>query len=55
MEVEVLLNFGSRIDIISLVFVTKLGLRSKPTNVGVQKRDDSALETYEMIFFILLL
>lgn len=33
----------------TLVFTTKLGLRPKPTNVGIQKIDSSFLEIYCMV------
>ena len=48
-QVKALLNSGSKVNIINLAFARKLGLYIRKTNVGAQKIDGSALETFEMV------
>ena len=44
-----MLNSGSEVNAKSLNFAWKLGLKVWKTNVGAQKIDSSALETFEMV------
>ena len=44
-----MLNIGSEINTINLAFTQKLSLHIGKTNVGAQKIDDSALETFKMV------
>ena len=44
-----LLDLGSEVNAIHLTFTKKLGLSIRPTNVEVQKIDDTTLNTYRMV------
>ena len=48
-QVKALLNSGSKVNAISPAYIERLGLKTWKTNVGVQKIDDSALETFGMV------
>ena len=48
-QVQALIDFGSEINVMTLGYVLKLGLKVRPTNVGAQKIDSSTLETFEMV------
>lgn len=50
-----LINIGSKINVITPDFAVKLGLKSKPTNVGRKKIDGLFMETYNMVQAIILL
>lgn len=41
-----MLDFGNKVNAITPIDITKLGLRFKPINVGVQKIDSSTLEIH---------
>lgn len=44
-----MLDSDSEVNIITLAYIVKLGLRPKFTNVNIQKIDNLALETHSMI------
>ena len=44
-----MLNSGSKVNAISPVYIEKLGLKTRKTNVGAQKINGSALETFGMV------
>ena len=44
-----MLNSGSKIHAMNPVFVRKLGLHIRKTNVEALKIDDSTLETFRMV------
>ena len=44
-----MLNSGSEVNVMSLIFARKLGLYIQKTNVKAQKIDGSALKTFEMV------
>ena len=44
-----MLNSGSEVNVMSPVYVKKLGLKARKTNVGAKKIDSSALETLKMV------
>ena len=48
-QVKVLLNSGSKVNAISFVYVEKLGLKTRKTNVGAQKIDGAALKTFGIV------
>ena len=48
-QVKALLDSGSKVNAINPDFAWKLGLKVRKTNVGAQKIDDSALETFGMV------
>ncbi len=47
-KVKALINSDSEVNAMIPVFVAKLGLRPRPTNVGTQKINGSPLETYDL-------
>ena len=48
-QIKALLNSGSEVNAMNLDFAWKLGLKVQKTNVGAQKIDGSALETFGMV------
>ena len=48
-QVKALLNSDSKVNAMSPAYVKKLGLKTRKTNVGVQKIDGSALGTFRMV------
>ena len=48
-QVRALLNSGSKTNVISPAYAKRLGLKTQMINVGVQKIDGSALETFGMV------
>ena len=48
-QVKALLNSGSKVNAISPVYNKRMSLKTRKTNVGAQKIDGSALETFEML------
>ena len=48
-QVRVLLDSGSKVNAISPAYAEKLGLKTWKTNVGAQKIDGSALETFGIV------
>ena len=48
-QVKALLDSGSEVNAMNLDFAQKLGLKVRKTNVGAQKIDGSALETFGMV------
>ena len=48
-QVKALLNSGSEVNAISPAYAKKLDLNTQKTNVGAQKIDGSALETFGMV------
>ena len=48
-QVRALLNSGSEVNAMSPAYAKRLGLKTWKTNVGAQKIDGSALETFGMV------
>ena len=48
-QIRALLNSGNEVNAINLDYAQKLGLKIRRTNVGAQKIDSSALETFGMV------
>lgn len=48
-EVQALINSGSKINIKTLVYVLKLDLQVRYTNVKAQKIDGSTLKTFDQV------
>ena len=44
-----MLDSGSKVNAMSPAYVEKLGLKTWKTNIGAQKIDDSALETFGIV------
>ena len=44
-----MLDSGSKFNAMSPAYVKKLGLKTRKTNIGAQKIDGSALETFGMV------
>ena len=49
MEVQALINLGSKFNTMTLVYASKLGFRAQHTNVEVWNIDGSTLETFGMV------
>lgn len=47
-KVKTLINSSSEVNVITTIFIAKLRLRPRPTNISVQKIESSPLETYNM-------
>ena len=48
-QVRALLNSGSKVNAMSPAYAKRLGFKTRKTNVGAQKIDGSALETFGMV------
>ena len=48
-QVRALFDSGSKVNAMSPAYTKRLGLKTRKTNVGAQKIDGSALETFEMV------
>lgn len=48
-EMQTLINSGNKVNIMMLVYASKLDLRVRRTNVGAQKIDGSTFKTFEMV------
>lgn len=48
-KVQVLINSGSEINIMTLVYAAELSFTTRITSIGAQKIDSLLLETYSMI------
>ena len=48
-QVRALLDSGSKVNAMSPAYAERLGLKTRKTNVGAQKIDGSALETFGMV------
>ena len=48
-QVKALLDSGSEVNVMSPAYTKRLGLKIRKTNVGAQKIDGSALETFGMV------
>ena len=48
-QVRALLDSGSKVNAMSPAYAERLGLKTRKTNVGAQKIDGSALETFEKV------
>ena len=48
-QVRALLNIGSEVNAMIPAYAKRLGLKTRKTDVGAQKIDDSALETFGMM------
>ena len=51
-DVLALLDSGSKVNTMTLVYAAYLGLKVRVTNVGAQKIDKSSLATYDMVIAI---
>ena len=49
MKGQALLNFGNKVNTITLRYVSKLDLKICPTNIATYKINDSTLKTFEMV------
>lgn len=49
MKVKVLLDSGSKVNVMTLAFAIKLKFKSRPTNIGMQKIDGLILEIYSIV------
>ena len=47
-EIRALIDFGSKVNVITPAFVAKLGFSIYQTGIGIPKIDGSALKTYGM-------
>ena len=48
-NVSVLLNFGNKVNAITLAYMAQLGLKVQKTNVDAQKIDKSLLKIYGIV------
>ena len=48
-QIRALFNSGSEVNAMSLAYAKRLSLKTRITNVGAQKIDGSALETFGMV------
>ena len=48
-QVQALIDSGNEVNAMIPGYVSKLGLKVRPTNVGAQKIDGFILETFEMV------
>ena len=48
-QVRALFNSGSKVNAMNPAYAKRLGLKTRKTNVGAQKIDGSALETFGMV------
>ena len=48
-QVQALIDSGSEINAMTPGYVSKLGLKVRPTDVGAQKNDGSTIETFGMV------
>lgn len=48
-KLQALLNFGSKVNTMMPVYISKLGFRVCHTNVRTQKIDNSILEIFKMV------
>ena len=48
-EIRALINSGSKVNVMTLAYTLKLGLKVRRTNVGAQKIDGSTLEMFGMV------
>lgn len=48
-KMQALIDFDSKVNIITLIYVLKLGLRVRQTKVKAQKIDGSTLETFKIV------
>ena len=48
-EVQALIDSGSKVNVMTPKYALKLGLKVRPTDVGVQKIDGFTLEMFRMV------
>ena len=48
-QVQALINFGSEVNAMTLGYASKLDLKVRSTNIGMQKIDGSTLEMFKMV------
>ena len=48
-QVRALLNSSSKVNAMNLAYIEKLGFKTQKTNIGAQKIDGSAFETFAMV------
>lgn len=48
-EMLILIDSGREVNVMTPTYVSKLGLKVRPTNVGVQKFDGSTLKIFGMV------
>ena len=48
-DILALLDFGSKVNAMTLAYMAQLGLKVRKTNLGAQKIAKSSLETYNII------
>lgn len=50
-----MINSDNKVNVMTLIFVAKLDLTSRPTNTDAQKIDRLPLETYDIIIVQILI
>ena len=48
-DVLALLNFGSKVNAMTLTYIAQLDLKLQKTNISAQKIDKSSLKTYSIV------
>ena len=48
-QIRTLLNNGSEVNVMSLAYVEKLGIKIRKINVGVEKNDSSTLKAFGIV------
>lgn len=49
-KIQILLNFASKINAIILIYIAKLSIKIKSTNIGVQKANIFIFKIFEIVF-----
>ena len=47
--IKALIDLGSEVNVMTLIYTLKLGFKIHSTNIGVQKIDDSTLEIFRIV------
>lgn len=47
-----LIDFRIEVNVINLIYITKLGLKLQKIDISAQKINNSSLETYEIVIII---
>lgn len=48
-KIQALLDFDSKVNTIIVIYVAKLDFKIQPTNIGIQKIDNSTFKTLEIV------
>lgn len=49
-EIRALINFGSKINVITPVYISQLSFQVRYTNIKAQKIDNSIFKTFKIVF-----